>query len=228
MTEAYKKWVLVGLLAQGTMQSLPSYTSPSAKTVFSNLAEPYLSVAALFKGDSALLKSEAEKHSIIWAEDANLSLIAEVLSAHQKWAILNLQETHQRISISHIQQTTASAESGEPLGSTQEVVELLKNMMESHMLKGEIQATDEDDQTYLKFQDDTSSLTEQDFARELTCVQRNIEALGKDFKEANERLSGNREYVKHFVRDQRRSDKAVHEEDAQILDEDLMTGLADD
>jgi COP9 signalosome complex subunit 3 len=41
MVEAYKKWVLVGLLLEGKLLSLPRYTGSGAAKIYHNLAKPY-------------------------------------------------------------------------------------------------------------------------------------------------------------------------------------------
>ena len=53
--------------------------------------------------------------------------------------------------------------------------------------------------------------------------------MGNQYKAANERLSGSKEYVKHVVKEQKRADKDAGDPgigfDSQIEDEDLMTGI---
>lgn len=229
MLESYKKWVLVSLLNNGEVSSLPSLTTGSAKHVFGTLAESYGGVAALFvTSNAAQLKAEIEKHGSIWTEDGNESLVAEVASAYQKWQILNLRRIYQRVSISKILDSTFSAETGEPLKSKEAVLALVRGMVESNMLSGNIEQGEGDEDQYLAFRDDDASLTEAQFAREIARCHHSITGLGNDYKVANERLAGNKDYVRHLVREQKRdredADLALGF-DTQVEDEDLMTGV---
>lgn len=230
MTEAYKKWVLVGLLCNGREPTLPPHTSHSVRAACTNLAGPYANVASLFSTPKAdELKAEAESNSAVWTEDGNGLLIKEVLAAYQKWQIISLRRVYSKISVSQIQALTSSAETGEALKNKPEVTSLIQGMITSNMLRGELTIGDSGDDDCLTFHQDRALLTEQDFAREIAQSHHTITNLGKDYKLVNEHLSGNKEYVKHMVREQKRSDKEPDSSsgnfETQIEDEDLMTGI---
>ncbi|KAK7394083.1 hypothetical protein QQX98_013136 [Neonectria punicea] len=227
MDEAYKRWVLVGLLKDGKEPILPPYTSHSAKTTYNTLGLPYKSVASLFSTpNAAQLKVEVEGNRQVWEDDNNLALVNEVVASYQKWQIINLRDIYKQISISQLRRVTLSAETGEPLTSDQATTNLVREMIESNLLKGELLQGED---SYLKFRDDSDLMTETDFAREIAQHHHNIEALGTQYKTANERLSSSKEYVKHMVREQKRADKDGTDPgigfDSQIEDEDLMTGI---
>ena len=231
MTEAYKKWLLVGLLCNGQEPTLPPHTSHSVKAVFSNLAGPYANIANLFSTPNASqLKAEAESNSAVWTEDGNVSLVGEVLAAYQKWQIINLRRVYSKMPVSQIQAVTSSAETGETLKSKADVTSLIQAMIASNMLRGELRIGEGDDDDFLEFHQDGALLTEQVFAREIAQSLHAVTALGKDYKLVSDRLSGNKEYVRHVVRDQKWGDKEAADNTAgnfetQIEDEDLMTGI---
>ncbi|KAF4125740.1 COP9 signalosome complex subunit 3 [Geosmithia morbida] len=228
MTEAYKRWMLVSLLYYGHAPTIPPYTSQSAKAIYTNISAPYTSIAQLFaSSDAEKLRHEAESNRPIWEEAANQSLIDQVLSAYQQWQIINMRKVYTQISVSQIAVSTSSAVVNSPQTTEDDVVTLIEGMIESGMLKGELHTAE--DGAYLKFHADHDRLTEQDFARQIAQSHLIISSVGKEYQLVNDYLSGNREYVNHVVREQKRFDK--EEEDptgsfeSQIEDEDLMTGI---
>lgn len=228
MADAYKKWLLVGLLHLGHAPTLPSYISPATKSSYLVLTPQYNMVASQFNtANAAQLRTDVETNAKLWDDDGNMSLIAEVVSAYQKWQILNLRQVYKNVPVSTIQSTTLSAETGETLKGTEEVVDLVSSMIESGMLKGQVEVGATAEETYLTFSDVDTSIPETDFAREITRSQLSIDALGKQYRLTNERLSGSKEYVKHLVRRSEKEDDEpeVRPFEAQIEDEDLMTGI---
>ncbi|KND89684.1 COP9 signalosome complex subunit 3 [Tolypocladium ophioglossoides CBS 100239] len=231
MTDAHKKWVLVGLMHQGKAPSLPPYTNPAAQSGYQALSVPYTAIANLFSTDKTVeLKAEVEANRQAWEDDGNASLVAEVMAAYQKWQIINLRRIYQRVSIAEVRRTTLSAETGEPLADDQTTVALVREMIESGMLNGEIQAGQGGGESYLAFGDNQSLMSEVEFAAEVARSHHSIQALSQQYRLANERLSGSKDYARYICREQRRAemereaDAAVGFE-AQIEDEDLMTGV---
>lgn len=227
--DAYKRWLLIGLLRHGQEYALPSYTPTSVRSACASLAQPYISIAKLFTTPSASqLKAEAEAGVNVWTEDGTLPLVTEVISAYQKWRIINLRQVYSEISISQLTKDTASAETGEVLKEPSAVAALVQSMIDSGMLKGQLHA-DESGTPYLTFQDQQTLLTEQDFSREIARSHHTIQTLAAEYKAVNERLSGNKEYVKHMAREQKRQEKELENPtggfETQIEDEDLMTGV---
>ncbi|KAF5010012.1 hypothetical protein FDECE_3791 [Fusarium decemcellulare] len=230
MDEAYKRWLLIGLLKDGKEPNLPAYTALPAKNTYNTLGTPYKNVASQFSTTNAgQLKAEVEGNHQLWADDGNSTLISEVVAAYQKWQIINLRDIYKQISISQLRRVTLSAETGEVLRDDDEATRLVRGMIDSGQLKGELLLGNSGDDSYLLFQEESDSLTEVEFAQEIAQRHHNIQSLGKQYKAANERLSSSKEYVRHLVREQKRADKDSADPgvgfDSQIEDEDLMTGI---
>ncbi|KAF4957814.1 hypothetical protein FSARC_11177 [Fusarium sarcochroum] len=230
MDEAYKRWLLVGLLKDGKEPVLPSYTATVAKNAYTTLGTPYKNIAGQFSTTNAgQLKADVEANQQLWEDDGTATLVAEVVAAYQKWQIINLRDIFKQISISQLRQMTLSAETGEILKDDEEATRLVRGMIESGLLKGELQPGNNGNELYLHFHDDSDLMTETEFAQEIALRYHNIESLGKQYKAANERLSGSKEYVKHAVKEQKRAEKDAADPgvgfDSQIEDEDLMTGI---
>ncbi|RFU77977.1 cop9 signalosome complex subunit 3 [Trichoderma arundinaceum] len=230
MSEGYKKWILVGLLREGRPPSFPSYITAATRSSFSGLGEAYYNIASLFTTDSASkLREEIEKGQPTWEEDKNSSLMGEVIAAYQKWQVINLRRIYRQVSISQIRQTTLSARTAETLKSDEDVLTLVSDMIESGMLKGQLQVGPTAEESYVTFHEEHDLMTEAEFAAEVARSHGSIESLTKQFRVTNERLSSTKEYARHLLREQRRMEKDLADAgvgfDSQVEDEDLMTGV---
>ncbi|KAL6878797.1 hypothetical protein J3F83DRAFT_723953 [Trichoderma novae-zelandiae] len=230
MAECYKKWLLVGLLREGKPPNLPSYITSSTKSTYFGLSEPYNNIASLFPTDgAAALNEEFEKRRAVWEEDQNLNLLEEVLVSYQKWQIINLRRIYHQISISQIRQTTLSATTAETLKDDGEVLMLISEMIESGMLKGQLQIGTMAGDSYLTFHEEHKLMTEAEFAAEVARCHASIEALTKQYRATSERLGTTKEYARYVLREQKRMEKDTADAgigfDVNVEDEDLMTGV---
>ncbi|PTB57697.1 hypothetical protein M431DRAFT_491932 [Trichoderma harzianum CBS 226.95] len=230
MVDGYKKWLLVGLLREGRPPSFPSYITNATKSTYNGLSEAYNNIATLFTTDGAsALKEEFEKGRPTWEEDSNLTLLEEALVSYQKWQVINLRRIYRQVSISQIRQTTLSAQTAETLKDDEQVLLLVSDMIDSGMLKGQLQVGLTAGESYVTFHEEHDLMTEADFAREVARSHASIETLTKQYRVTNERLSSTKDYARHLVREQKRMDKDIADAgvgfDTHIEDEDLMTGV---
>lgn len=233
MVDAYKKWVLVSLLHKGKLDSPPSYTSSAALKAFGTLGKNYTDIVTLFDAEgpeaAGELKREVESFGAVWHEDANLGLIQEVLAAYQERQILKLQHVYSKIAISDVREQTRSAQTGSMLENDADVEALIQNMIISDTLKGVIEKND-DGTAYLTFFPSSANFSEDDFSKQMTAVAVQITELEPVLKATNERLGTSKEYIKHLVKEQRRSSDKNEQDptlgfDDQVDDEDLMGGI---
>ncbi|KAL7936983.1 hypothetical protein V8C35DRAFT_294372 [Trichoderma chlorosporum] len=230
MVDGYKKWLLVGLLKDGRPPSVPSYISSSTRSTYNGLSEAYNTIATLFITDGAsALKEEFEKGRLTWEEDSNMTLLEEVLVSYQKWQVINLRRIYHQVSISQIRHTTLSAQTTETLNNDEEVLLLVSDMIESGMLKGQLQVGPTAGESYVAFHEEHDLMTETDFAAEVARSHRSVETLTKQYRVTNERLSYTKDYARYLVREQKRMEKDIADAgvgfDTHIEDEDLMTGV---
>lgn len=229
MAECHKRWVLVGLLKSGKAPSLPAYTSGGPKSTYNTLNTAYADLAGLFTStNAAQLKARAEENAETWQEDGTTSLVAEVLSAYQKWQIINLHKVFTEVSVSQVRRLTYSAETGEHLPTDEDATALIQSMLASGMVKGTLEI-DGAHGSFLKFGDASAVLSEEDFARQIATSHARITALNAQYRDVNDRLSEKKEYIKYIVQEQKRAEKDGPDPgigfDSQIEDEDLMTGI---
>lgn len=234
MVEAYKKWVLVGLLTQGTLRSLPNTTSGGASRSYHVLAKPYESLAQIFEnGSASRLKSEAEFGQTIWLKDANLGLVMHVLAAYQKWQIRNLAKVYSKISIQEVHNQTTSAETGAKLPSQQATETLVQAMIQNGELHATLDTVTNQPVSVLTFSPGGLALSEAQVQKELAASTLRIHALTKEIKETDKKLIHDKEYI-NFLKKQKKHAKngtamdltlAPHEMDWHdpIEDEDIMS-----
>ncbi|KAF7556106.1 hypothetical protein G7046_g6379 [Stylonectria norvegica] len=230
MDDAYKRWILVGLLKDGHDHVLPAYASTSAQSTYMSLGAPYKSVAGIFATrDVEQFKTEIENGQKYWDEDGTSSLIEEVKAAYTKWQVVNLRSVYLQIPIPQLRSLTLSAESGQPLKDDKEVIDLVQDMIAEGMLKGELRLGSDGEESHLVFQDENEGITETAFAAEIARCHQNIESLGKQYQATNERLASSKEYVRHVVKEQKRSEKDGADAgigfDTDVEDEDLMMDI---
>jgi COP9 signalosome complex subunit 3 len=235
MAEAYKKWVLVGLLQEGKLLNLPRSTSSNAAKQYHTLAKPYETFAQIFEnGTASRLKAEADQGLTVWQNDCNTGLVLHVLAAYQKFQIRNLANIYSKISIPEIVSQTMSAETGNKLPSPQTGEKLVQEMIN----QGELHATmstSPGQPAVVTFAVSGPILTEVEMQRELGAATERIHALTKEIKQTDRMLTHDKDYIK-FIQKQRKNarqgstgDQGISGADmdwgGDVEDEDIMGGL---
>ncbi|TDZ49505.1 COP9 signalosome complex subunit 3 [Colletotrichum trifolii] len=231
MVESHKRWVLTGLLAFGHTPTQPTQVGSAAAKSLTLTSKPYLDVAALFSTNNVeQFKADVTKHVETWNADQTSTLLQEVIEAYQKWQILGLADVYHKISIPEIRQTTLSAETGQILTTDQQVEELLQAMHAGGMLAGDLE-TGPDGTTYLTFLPRDEEMDYGVYQKKINDDAR-LKSLSKWTKASDSRLAASRDYAKHIIREQKRSDKDGSSQlgpeynlEEAIEDEDLMTGI---
>ena len=239
MTEAYNKWILVGLLLTGKPPTLPETTSQAAKKIFATQGKPYKLFAQAFKADNAgdLTREFQVLNAELLPNEGNVELAKLVLAHYQRWQIINLRNVYTNISLDKIRERTQSAETGAPLPSVEAVGQLLQSMIADGSLQGAIERPADGSPAYLTFLSaPAQGLSEVEFSAKVNKVAQGIKALQPIIEATNKRLASNHEYISHTVK--RQLDAArEHKLGLQIAgggfeesfhieeEEDLMSGL---
>ncbi|PYH79608.1 COP9 signalosome complex subunit 3 [Aspergillus uvarum CBS 121591] len=91
MIEAFKKWVLVGLLRHGKLVTAPKIISSHVMKIYQAVARPYLSLADAFeKSDEQRLRTEADLGKSVWCADLNSGLVRQLFQAYDMFLVLKL------------------------------------------------------------------------------------------------------------------------------------------
>lgn len=195
MVEAYKKWLLVGLLQYGKVLQLPKTTSVAAAKTYHIIAKPYEAIAGIFEsGSAARLKSEAEFGRQIWSDDANYGLVCCVLAAYQKFQIRNLANVYSKIGAADIMSLTMSAETGGKLTSIKQIEDLVQSMI----AEGTLPATmirDQSGHAVVAFSPTGPVLSETQVQNDLVASTRRIQSLAKQIKVTDRVLTHDKRYI---------------------------------
>ncbi|KAH0565889.1 hypothetical protein GP486_000719 [Trichoglossum hirsutum] len=145
--EAYKKWVLVGLLYHGGPMSPPRIASNGALKSYRELARAYDNFAEVFKsGNATRLREEFEVGEELWKNEKNYGLVLLVLDAFHRFNIRHLEDTYSTLSVHDISRrdfialdTTLQGQPSLPRAHTNEAAteQYILGMIE----RGELSAT---------------------------------------------------------------------------------------
>jgi len=107
MLEAYKKYLLIWLIINGDRSqdalTFPKYTSPVVSKYIRPLCAAYQDVVkAFYATQHSELNSVLEKHQVVFAEDGNAGLVAQVVVARQKTSIKRLTKTFLTLSLEDV------------------------------------------------------------------------------------------------------------------------------
>lgn len=102
-TEAYKKWLLLGLLAHGKSYPLPRTHNQAVVKSLKAVGKSYETLAESFdKRQWRKFHAEVEQGAQIWNEDGNLRLVKEVSDALLRYRIIDLQKTYAALPVSRV------------------------------------------------------------------------------------------------------------------------------
>ncbi|KAK5634667.1 hypothetical protein RRF57_010380 [Xylaria bambusicola] len=226
MVDAFKKWILASLLANGRHYNTPSRTNASTSKIFGLLGRPYVSLATAFATDDVeQLRLEAQQDAHVWMEDGNVGLVEEVMASYQKWRVLSLQDIYTKISIAEVRQMTKSAETGSTLRKDEDVEALIQNMIIAGMLNGVIEKND-DGTKFLQFLSPTVH-SEADVAREIKNAAVIIHHLRQASASTDHRLGRSKEFIKYLMKEAKREKSGEAQDptlgfETLLEDEDLM------
>ncbi|CAK4034305.1 COP9 CSN3 signalosome subunit 3 [Lecanosticta acicola] len=101
--EAYKKWVLIGLLSEGRPLPLPKTFDQVIVKNIRALAKMYDSLADSFeKRDYRKFEAEMQMGEAVWEDDGNIRLVTEASSALLRFRVIDLQKTYAALPVSRV------------------------------------------------------------------------------------------------------------------------------
>jgi len=106
--EAYKKWLIIGLLINGEGRELPRSVSANAAKHIRVLGKPYECIVDAFKSNNMdTIQAEINEGIEEWTQDRNLSLMGELLAAFRKFAVHRLSKTYAALPIELVARLTS-------------------------------------------------------------------------------------------------------------------------
>ncbi|KAJ5824415.1 hypothetical protein N7447_006755 [Penicillium robsamsonii] len=231
MVEAYKKWVLVGLLENGKLCSPPSITAPHVVKVYQSLARPYIILAHAFeRGDLKRLNAEIDAATGVWCADNNVGLVSQVRGAFFSQTVIKLGKTFAALTVADLsKQVVASPVCAEGIGSA------VSSLIVSRALNATlVQTKDHAESSMLRFSSIHSLPRfshELDLQSQLRQEMSLMESLVVNLGETNNNLGLSDEYVDSLHKGQVWSGSSevnpiVGGEAGLEMDEDLMGDMS--
>lgn len=228
MVEAYKKWVLVGLLLNGKAPSLPKGANKNVMRNIRALAKPYdCLVEAFTSGRLVRLKGDIAEGQSFWLSDCNFGLVLQVYDAFRKFSVLRLANIYAALPLTEVARRT----SPDPL----DLVETA-SYIATLIVSGEVNATLTRAQNpatpaTLRFLSSSSvRRTEADLHHDLQTHKAELESILKHLQDRDHRLEISKDYIEKL-----RVMKRQQEQEAKAggsggqamadLEEDVMADL---
>ncbi|KIX00782.1 uncharacterized protein Z518_09847 [Rhinocladiella mackenziei CBS 650.93] len=224
MVEAYKKWLLLGLLINGITPTIPRSANQNALKHIRALAKPYECVADAFKGnDIGRLRAEMEAANVIWQEDGNYGLMVEVYQAFQKFSVLRLGKTFSALPVVEV----AKRMSPDPTNSEETEV-YLEHLIANGDIGAVVVDSDNSGEKILRFLPASVSLkSESQVEVALATQTQELRALLKHIQDTEHRMEVSKEYIdwlkklKKMKDEERKNGRsaAVDEVEEDVMDE---------
>lgn len=209
MVEAYKKWILVNLLAHGRLRDLPHGIQQSTRKIFKGVAKPYESVAEAFvKTNQQRVLAEIQEGNTIWHEDGNVGLMQQLLCDHQTRSIIRLGTTYAALPLPEVASKIKMSEDA--------AGRYLNALIQQRTLHAALEQR-ANGQHVLRFFEgasrDSLSKPELQLRDDLIQQTRRIQRLAEDIKEADHSLSMHKAYIESARRARKKGDQATGEDD---------------
>lgn len=224
--EAYKKFVLIGLLLDGKEPpALPKSTSIFSVRAYKALAKPYDSFAQVFKsGDAAQFRQEVELTSEQFRLDGNSGLAAQCMEAFRRMRIIALRDTYVTLGVHDIARKKFDATGrGGDVGSKEETERLILGMIERDEISASLSQSASDpalSQTTVHF--DSNPIEE---FRNLQALEEQIQrivTLNKQVKQMDKNLGLTREYIQYALKQSKSAGGGNPSGGLMTMDSDMM------
>lgn len=213
--EAYKKWVLLGLLAEGRTYGVPRTIDQSILKTVRSLSKAYDALAEDFeKRDWKKFQAELDKGSKEWQEDGNYRLVTEAAQALLRYRVLDQRKTFAALPVTRLASILGM--------SVDAVLELLVSMASLGRLPATVSSSDASAVLRFHTEDDSAA------AESLETQTARIQALIAYIQDADRRLQLTREYVDNQKRLKRSGGPDGDLADAMDLTYDIQNAAEDE
>ncbi|KAL8950474.1 MAG: hypothetical protein Q9222_003489 [Ikaeria aurantiellina] len=202
--EAYKKWVLVNLLAHGRVpDSLPKTTSSQVAKQLRTLGKPYEALGDIFRdgltkeNDVRRLNAEIHVGNQKWSADNNLSIVIQTLDAYRQFAIIKLASLYSALPLPEVTLRTSPSSQIDHTETAHYITNMIQNGL-IHATLDKSRSTGNDPQSWVICFSDTNvgaTLTEQQQYEELTKQAARTAKLANHVRESDRKLALSKEYI---------------------------------
>jgi len=195
--EAYKKWVMIGLLAEGKTFPLPRTHDAAVIRSIKSIAKPYDALADSFeRRDWRKYQAEMDYGTQIWHEDGNLRMVGEAGVALLRYRVSDLQKTYAALPVTRV---------ASHIGFTpDDTAQMLTNMIRSRTLNASLMPSESNapGDAVLRFHILATSGTNVE-GTELEAQTKRIEDLVTFVRDADRRVQLTKEYIEYAKRTKR-------------------------
>lgn len=192
MVEAYKKWLLVHLLLNGTDTELPKAVSPNAIKIMRPLAKPYECLVEAFKSRKLdRLQAEVQEGLDIWQSEGNYGLVHAVLVAFRKFAIVRLGTIYSALTIEEVTNRTASNPT-----DIAETLAFVQSLISEEQLQAEVVPSTTGGAGTLRFSSaDTVAMSEVEVEEQLAIKTQELQVLMKQILDYDHQMAISKDYI---------------------------------
>ncbi|KAM5437626.1 hypothetical protein MferCBS31731_005385 [Microsporum ferrugineum] len=221
MVEAYKKWILVRLLAKGQILAMPQGVPQFAIRIYKALAKPYEALADIFlDGTLQRLEAEISVGTEVWDKDNNFGLVHQLPAAYRRFSILRLEKVFAAISIPDI-----TGRVSYECGSAAELEKYVASLIEKGQLDARlVQVSDPSGPSVLRFGRNRTAMDPSSEARlwaNLVKEKNRIKAMIDNVARIDVRVELGGDYIDGLGKAQRKAEAHAHR-NASAFDEDIM------
>lgn len=196
--EAYKKYILVGLLLDGKPLPMPKVTSAAAVRAYKALTKPYDAFAQAFKsGSTEMFRTEAALLSDVFRQDGNTGLAVQCMDVFRRMQIVALRDTYVTLSIEEISKKNLEVVGrGGDAGGKEETEGVVLGMIERDEIRASLSQSEPDyklSQTTVHFHN--NPLSELRNLRALDSQISRTISLTKQVKAMDRKLGLSKEYI---------------------------------
>jgi COP9 signalosome complex subunit 3 len=193
MVEAYKKWVLVGLLLNGKAPLIPKGANKNVIRNIRALARPYDCLVEAFTSAKLVrLKGEVEEGQSFWLGDCNFGLVVQVYDAFRKFAVLRLANIYAALPLTEVARRTSPDSS-----DLVEAASYISTLIAAGDLKATLtQSQDPAVPATLRFLSSSSvPRTESDLHHDLEIHKAELAGILKHLQDSDHRLEVSKDYI---------------------------------
>ncbi|KAJ5088138.1 hypothetical protein N7456_011754 [Penicillium angulare] len=203
MVEAYKKWIMVGLLEKGKLCPPPNITAPHVVKSIQSIAKPYFNLAQAFEsGDKNRLEAEVDAGQDVWRVDNNIGLVSQVLDEFARHSLMKTKKVFAALTVGELSAQT-SLSNGKDDGITESKISslIMSGAIDATLVHSQVCSND----SILRFTTASSTSPqchEIEMQAQLQIQGRLLESLFGNMEEGNLRLGLSDEFIDNSIRGQ--------------------------
>ncbi|TGZ84473.1 hypothetical protein EX30DRAFT_391924 [Ascodesmis nigricans] len=222
--EAYKKYVLTGLLLNGKVPPTLKSLSPNAVRIYRTIARAYETFGSAFMTrDAELFSKEAALTADTFAQDGNSGLAQQCMEAFRHQQIIALKDTYVTLGVDEIAQKKFDVSGrGGDAGSKEETERVILGMIERGQIKATLSHSSPDpaaSKTTVSFAGDATADAVDGLALEEQIMR--IVSLSIQVKSMDRKMGISNEYLQFLTRASKGNGgfPSLMQMDPEILDE---------